>query len=44
MKPRHLLIEALAPIASIVLLPVGVILLRAQFWLPGTITALLAPE
>ncbi|MGE5642426.1 MAG: ArnT family glycosyltransferase [Byssovorax cruenta] len=42
MKPRRLLIKALAPIASIVLLLVGVILLRAQLWSLGTITVLLA--
>lgn len=42
MKSPRLLIKAVAPIASIVLLLVGVILLRAQLWSLGTITVLLA--
>lgn len=42
MKFQRLLIKALAPIVSIVLLLVGVILLRSQLWWAGTIVVLLA--
>ena len=42
MKFQRLLIKALAPIVSIVLLLVGVILLRSQLWWAGTIGGLLA--
>jgi hypothetical protein len=41
MKSQRLFVKALTPIASIVLLLVGVILLRAQFWCVGTIAILL---
>ena len=42
MQHRRLLIKALAPIFSIVLLFVGVILLRARLWPAGTICLVLA--
>lgn len=42
MKSQRLLIKALAPIISIVLLLAGVISLRSQFWIAGTVCLLLA--
>jgi 4-amino-4-deoxy-L-arabinose transferase-like glycosyltransferase len=42
MQHRRLIVKALAPILSIVLLFVGVILLRAKLWPAGTVCLLLA--